>query len=180
VTIHAGNPYAAAARDPVREVRGRLVAPVTIWTAREGRARVGWTISSVLIADGSPPEVVGLLDVDSDLEPALSVGAAFVVNLLGWQHRQLADSFAGLAPAPGGVFKRGAEWRSTEWGPVLADAPAWLGVRVAGDRLERAGWTRLVRGRIEHLELGPDAPDGLLAHIRGRYLGVAPPGRGER
>ena len=52
------------------------------------------------------------------------------VSLLGWQHRQLPDAFAGLAPAPGGPFPLGGVAGDPVRGPVLADAPGWLGATV--------------------------------------------------
>ena len=110
--------------------------------------------------------VVCLLDEDSDLAATLRPGAALAVSLLGWQHRSLADAFAQVMPAPGGAFRQG-EWTQTEWGPVLADAPGWLGARLTDDPEQRAGWTLLVRADIEHTETGPDEP--VLARYRGRY-----------
>jgi flavin reductase (DIM6/NTAB) family NADH-FMN oxidoreductase RutF len=110
--------------------------------------------------------VVGLLDEESDLAAALRPGAVLAVSLLGWQHRALADAFAQLTPAPGGAFRQGA-WTQTDWGPVLTDAPGWLGARVTDDPGQHAGWTLLVRAGIEHAETGPD--ERALAHYRGRY-----------
>jgi flavin reductase (DIM6/NTAB) family NADH-FMN oxidoreductase RutF len=166
VTIHGDYPFPTGERSPVRQFRGRMASPVSIWTCAAETGNVGWTLSSFLVADGSPAMVVGLLDEDSDLAAALRPGAAVAVSLLGWQHRALADAFAQVTPAPGGVFRQGG-WTKTDWGPVLTDAPGWLGARVTDDPEQRAGWTVLVRAEIEHTETGPDAP--VLAHSRGRY-----------
>jgi flavin reductase (DIM6/NTAB) family NADH-FMN oxidoreductase RutF len=132
----------------------------------DGR-RVGWTVSSLLVADGEPPELLGLLDEDSDLADVLPHSGSLAVSLLGAPHQFLADAFAGVAPAPGGAFRLGS-WRDTEWGPVLAGAPAWLGVRLARGVVERAGWTLLVRGTIEHAEVADEA-EAVLGYLRGRY-----------
>lgn len=140
--------------------------PVSIWTAaREGR-RAGWTVSSLVLADGEPPEVLGLLDEDSDLADLLDAGGAVAISLLGGSHRSLADAFAGLAPAPGGAFRLGT-WTETDWGPVVADAPGWLGARVS-DAQGKAGWTLLVRAEIEHVDVAANA-ENVLGHLRGRY-----------
>jgi len=151
----------------VRQFRGRMAAAVSIWTSGTGRDRVGWTVSSFLVADGEPAQVVGLLDEESDLADRIESGARFVVNLLGWPDRSLAEAFAGLAPAPGGVFRLGT-WEDTDWGPALSDAPAWLGARPLGGS-DHAGWGVLVRAEAEHAVTGPDPTDGLLTHVRGRY-----------
>jgi hypothetical protein len=180
VTIHSSHPFATPEpeRDPVRRLRGRMPAPVSVWAAGQGASRAGWTLSSFLLVDGEPAEVVGVLDEDSALAERLlsDAGGPLTVNLLGWQHRGLADAFAGVAPAPGGPFTLG-RWRDTGWGPVLEDTPGWLGVRLQSVP-ERAGWSLLVRATVEHLELGEDPADGMLGYVRGHYRAVGlDPGR---
>lgn len=170
VTIHQSHPFATPEpdRNPLRRWRGRMVSPVSVWTATDGSIRAGWTLSSFLVADGQPPEVIGVLDEESALAGLLLKPEATVaVSLLGWQHRRVADVFAEVMPAPGGVFTT-AEWQETEWGPVLADAPGWLGARVRSEP-DHAGWSLLIRAVIEHVEVGPEPPDGLLGYVRGRY-----------
>ncbi|MDN5770477.1 MAG: flavin reductase family protein [Microlunatus sp.] len=177
MTIHSDHPFLPpeGERSPLRRFRGRMIAPVSLWTAYVGARRVGWTVSSLLVADGPEPMLVGLLDPDADLTEALQPGDAdgrtVAVSLLGGQHRHLPDAFAGLAPAPGGPFRLG-EWRETPYGPVLADAPGWLGAQIAepGTTL---GWSTLVTARIEQVELG-DSDADLLGHLRGRYFSIAP------
>jgi flavin reductase (DIM6/NTAB) family NADH-FMN oxidoreductase RutF len=167
VTIHSEHPFLPPEgdRNPVRRLRGRLPLPVSVWTAARGGRPAGWTVSSMLVADGEPPELLGLLDEDSDLADLLHDGGTVAVSLLGGAHRPLADAFAGLAPAPGGAFRM-ADWTDTDWGPVLADGPGWLGARIT-DATGKAGWTLLVRAVIEHVEVA-DAAD-VLGHLRGRY-----------
>ena len=47
MTIHSGHPFAdGVPRDPVRQLRGRLVSPVTLWTAGDADRRAGLTVSS--------------------------------------------------------------------------------------------------------------------------------------
>ena len=178
MTIHAGHPFATPEpeRNRLRQWRGRMVAPVSVWAAGDQTSRAGWTLSSFLVADGEPPEVLGLLDEDSALADRLTAadpgrGATLTVNLLGWAHRGLADAFAGVAPAPGGPFTLGA-WQPTAWGPVLVDAPGWLGARLVGEP-QPAGWSLLVRAVVEHVELGPEPPEGMLGYVRGRYRAVS-------
>jgi flavin reductase (DIM6/NTAB) family NADH-FMN oxidoreductase RutF len=166
VTIHGEFPFPSGEANPIRRFRGRMPAPVSIWTCDRESGAVGWTVSSFLLADGSPAVLVGLLDEDSDLATALSPGGALAVSLLEWRHRALADAFAQLAPAPGGAFRQGT-WTDTAWGPVLADAAGWLGARVTDDPPEHAGWALLVRAVVEHVEVAADS--AVLTHVRGRY-----------
>ena len=170
VTIHSDHPFATPEpdRDPVRRLRGRLAAPVTLWTARDAAGdRVGLTVSSMLIADGEPSKALALLDPDSDLWEALEVTRTAAVQVLTWPHRRLADAFAGLAPAPGGPFRM-AEWDDTAWGPVLSDASAWAGVRLVDDEPRRLGWAVAVEAIIERVDIAGDAEP--LVHRRGEYV----------
>ncbi|HEY6593778.1 MAG TPA: flavin reductase family protein [Asanoa sp.] len=161
--IHTTDPFAApeAERSPVRRLRGRLASAVTLWSA-PGPA--GLTVSSTLVAAGDPARLLGLIDEESDLWEAARAAGRFAVTPLGSAHRQLADRFAGLAPAPGGLFA-GEGWTQTPYGPVPADASAWAGCRLDGGR--PYGWTLLVEAVIERVEIrGADEP---LVHYRGRY-----------
>lgn len=174
MTIHSDHPFLPPdnERSPLRRFRGRVVAPVSLWTAYAGDRRVGWTVSSLLVADGPEPTLVGLLDPDADLTEAIQLGDGepprFAVSLLSWTHRQLPDAFAGLAPAPGGAFRL-ADWRVTPYGPVVADAPGWLGATVLETRT--VGWSTLLTARIDQVELG-DTETDLLGHVHGRYLPI--------
>jgi 3-hydroxy-9,10-secoandrosta-1,3,5(10)-triene-9,17-dione monooxygenase reductase component len=163
MTIHSTDPFATPdeQRSPVRRLRGRLPAAVTLWTAP---APAGLTVSSTVIADGDPGRVLGLVDDESELWAAIEAAGRFLVVPLAPRHRQLAERFAGLMPAPGGLF-RAEPWTATEWGPVPADLASWAGCRL--DQARRYGWGLLVEGTIERVELGP--PEEPLAHHRGRY-----------
>ena len=164
VTIHAEHPFREPEPDPVRRFRGRVGGTVSLWTAGDERDRAGLTVTSFLVAGGEDPRVLALLDPDADLTERLLVSGRAVVQLLTWDHRDLAEMFAGTAPAPGGMFRQ-AEFVTTEWGPRLATASTWAGVRVEGEQV--VGWSTLVTTVVEHLEVGDDAEP--LRHHRGRY-----------
>jgi flavin reductase (DIM6/NTAB) family NADH-FMN oxidoreductase RutF len=166
VSIHPEHPFLPPEdeRDPVRRLRGRLGGTVTLWTAGEGTARAGLTVSSRMVAAGEPAHALALLDPDSDLAQALQDSTRCVLQLLEWRHRDVADAFAG-APAPGGPFTRGA-WEQSAWGPRLTDAPAWAGGRLVEAR--ELGWSLLVDVVLETVEVGAERDP--LEHRRGRYL----------
>ncbi|GAA3742883.1 hypothetical protein GCM10022225_28050 [Plantactinospora mayteni] len=177
--IHHTDPFATPERDrsPVRRLRGRLPAAVTLWTAYAETTATGdpgdpagLTVSSTLVADGEPGRLLGLVDEESELWAAASESGRFAVTLLGPAHRQLADRFAGLFPAPGGLFATD-EWTRTPYGPVPGGAGigGWAGCRLDGAR--EYGWALLVEATIETVELaGTAAP---LLHHRGRYRELA-------
>jgi flavin reductase (DIM6/NTAB) family NADH-FMN oxidoreductase RutF len=170
VTIHSGDPFATPEGDKsdVRRLRGRLAAPVTLWTSFAADGPAGLTVSSILVADGEPGRVLGLIDEEADLWAAAEESDRFAVTPLTPADRQLADRFAGLTPAPGGLFATG-DWTPTAYGPVPAGRTTWAGCRVESRR--RCGWALLVEAVIETVEAGPDPIP--LVHYRGRYRDVA-------
>lgn len=164
MTIHSTDPFATP-ESPIRRLRGRLAHPVTLWTA-PGPA--GLTVSSAIVADGDPGRVLGLIDEESDLWAAAEQSGRFAVTPLGPADRQTADRFAGLLPAPGGLFAAG-EWVFGAYGPVPAAAATWAGCRLVEAR--PCGWALLVEGVVEQVEAGAGAAP--LIHYRGRYRELA-------
>jgi flavin reductase (DIM6/NTAB) family NADH-FMN oxidoreductase RutF len=165
VTIHSTHPFADPEPDPVRRLRGRLGGAVSLVTAGDGSDRAGLTVSSLMVANGDPARVLMLVDPDSDLADEVGRTGRAVVQLLAWPHRDLAEAFAGTAPAPGGPF-RAAEFEATTWGPRLVEAETWAGVAV--ESVAEVGWSRLVTGVIESLTVGAD--DDPLVSRRGRWV----------
>src|SRR5256885_7476732 len=149
MSIHHTDPFATPEgdRSPLRRLRGRLASPGTLGPA-PGPA--GLTMSSTLIVDGRPGRILGLVDDESELWAAIEDAGRFAVLPLRPEHRQLADRFAGLMPAPGGLFANG-DWRGTHLGagPTPPGAgggrrrgtppPVRRGVVRRGPRPDRAG-----------------------------------------
>ena len=169
MTIHPDHPFlpSESERSPVRRLRGRLGGAVSLWTTGEGARRSGLTVSSLMIADGEPACVIGLIDPDSDLWEHLVADRVAVVQLLAWEHRAVADVFAGVAPSPGGPFRSGS-FSQTPWGPLLEGATTWAGVRLSERDPDEVGWSVLAQARIEHVEIGQEGHP--LVHRRGRYV----------
>jgi flavin reductase (DIM6/NTAB) family NADH-FMN oxidoreductase RutF len=167
VTIHSGHPFPTP-DDPVRRLRGRLGGTVSLWTSGDDAERAGLTVTSWLVAGGEPGRVLALLDPDADLTELLLETGRGVVQLLSWADRDLADAFAGTAPAPGGPWRM-AEWADTDHGPRLGTAATWALVSV--ESAVEVGWSRLVTCTLDELVVG-DEPEPLV-HRRGRY---GPPG----
>jgi flavin reductase (DIM6/NTAB) family NADH-FMN oxidoreductase RutF len=164
VTIHDEHPFVDPEPDPLRRFRGRVGGTVSLWTSGAGLARAGLTVTSYVVAAGDQARVLALLDPDADLAARLVDTGTAVVSLLAWEHRDLAEMFAGQAPAPGGLFRQ-AEFEDTTWGPRLTSAGTWAGVRLEGQ--QEVGWSTLVTTLVEHLEIGD--VDDPLRHHRGRY-----------
>ena len=172
MTIHPEHPFRDPEGDPVRTLRGRLGGAVTLWTSGDKDSvgsRAGLTVSSVMVAGGEPGRLLALIDPDSSLHDVLEETGRGVVHLLRWEHRDLAEAFAGQMPAPGGPFTTG-EWEQTEHGPRLVTAVSWATVET--ESFSSVGWSDLVVVRMVDVVIGED--DSPLEHRRGRYL--RPPG----
>jgi 3-hydroxy-9,10-secoandrosta-1,3,5(10)-triene-9,17-dione monooxygenase reductase component len=167
--LHYGDPWAGppGARDPFRRLRGHLVLPVTVWLAdgAPGAGPAGLTVSSLVLAQGDPPMLAGLVSPGSDLADALCMPPAqFVVHIVGASHRRLAQHFAGELPAPTELLAT----RVSPHGPVL---------EVLGDRIfcrvtssKDFGWSLLVEAEVEGVEVAGAAKP--LAWYHGTFHGL--------
>ncbi|HMR49013.1 MAG TPA: flavin reductase [Arachnia sp.] len=169
MTIHSNHPFLPPPeqREPTRRLRGLLPSPVSIWTSASGDRRDGWTISSMLVANGEPAEIVALIDEDSDWWSLFRRTGLATVNILGPGQGGISDVFARVAPSPGGPFRTGT-WEDGTHGPRLAGAAAWAGVALVSEDPEHAGWGLLVRARVEWIEIAQGVT--ALEHRGGRYL----------
>ena len=143
--------------------------PVSVWTARRASGiRAGITVSSVLVADGSPAEVLGVVDPLSAFCDAVGETGRFLVHLLASEQSHLADKFA--LRVPGDPFEDEA-LQSSAWGPALVN----VSTRVACTLLTSsdAGYGQLLRGRIDELELDARATQPLV-YYRGGYRTLRP------
>lgn len=154
-------------RDPVRRLRGRLVAPVTVWTAGSPSRGAGLTVSSVLVAQGEPARLLGLIDPTTAFWEAMREAGTFVVHVMAVADRQLAERFSEIRPPIRGQFD-GLDVSESPWGPVLAGRRPRAACRLAGT--STVGYAELVEAVIERLEL--DDVDDPLAYLHGGYRAV--------
>jgi flavin reductase (DIM6/NTAB) family NADH-FMN oxidoreductase RutF len=164
MTIHTSHPFADPDPDPARRFRGRIGGAVTLWTAGDDLERAGLTVTSLMVALGPTPSVLALLDPDADLTAVLRDTGRAVVQLLAWSDRQLAEAFAGTAPAPGGPFRQ-REFLTSDYGPRLASTTTWADVSLTGER--EVGWSVEVACSLDAVTIGDD--DEPLLHRRGRF-----------
>lgn len=168
--IHYENPFATPveAKTAGRSLRGRLAGPVTIWTARGPDGDFGLTMSSVLVADGDPPQILGLLSSTTDLYEVVADTKRFVLHVLERKDWKLADIFAGLRPNPGGPFA-GLSPEESDYGPVL---PSPVTAFCTVTSIESVGYHELIRATLDRLDAGP-LTDPLI-HFRGHYQSLTP------
>jgi 3-hydroxy-9,10-secoandrosta-1,3,5(10)-triene-9,17-dione monooxygenase reductase component len=161
------DPFATpmAEREPARRLRGRLAAPVTVWTAYDAAGEpAGITVSSVLVAEGAPPEVLGLIDPLSAFWDAAREVGRFLVQILAADQRSIAERFA--LRVPGNPFGE-VDLLPTPWGPAIDAASTRAGCAVTGST--DAGYAVLVRARIDEIVLD-DRTVRPLVYYRGAYL----------
>jgi flavin reductase (DIM6/NTAB) family NADH-FMN oxidoreductase RutF len=139
--------------------------PVTVWLAGAAGPGplVGLTVSSVLLAQGQPPLLGGLVGPLTDLAEAISgAGAAFVVHVLADGHQRLAKHFSGELPAPADLLAA----EPSPHGPLLKVVSERLLCRTRAS--QEFGWSLFVEAEIEHVT--PPAPAAGLAWYRGDFV----------
>lgn len=155
-------------RDPVRQLRGRLAAPVGIITAGDAETRCGLTISSLVVAEGDPALAYCLLGPSTEVLEAIEKTQRFVVHVCGTEHRALSDVFAGFRPTPEGPFTD-CDIIDTPHGPVMPG----FGSHVLCSLLEtrEESFSVLVTARIDEVVIH-ELADPLL-YFRGGYRSLA-------
>lgn len=153
------------AKDPARRLRGRLASPVTVWTAYgPDGSPTGITVSSILVVEGDPPSVVGLIAPLSDFWESATATKRFVVHVLESDQVLAAERFA--LRYPGDPFD-GVSVSVSEYGPVLDDV-ATRGLATLAAYSE-AGYGLIVRASLDAVE-SPPAGGPPLVHYRGSYF----------
>ena len=168
MTIHEDeHPFAdpETERDPIRRLRGRLAAPVTVVTSGGPGDRAGLTVSSIIVAEGDPPTVHFLCGPENDVWDRIVETGTFVVHVLEDDHAGIADAFAGIRPAPGGPF-RGLDVADSPHGPVITSIRTRASCRHVFHRELTAH--ALVEGAIESVAIHDMQRP--LSWFRGSYL----------
>jgi 3-hydroxy-9,10-secoandrosta-1,3,5(10)-triene-9,17-dione monooxygenase reductase component len=156
-------------RDPARRLRGRLAAPVTVWTTTTPSGRhLGLTVSSLLVAEGEPAMLVGLVGPLTDFWSGVQESRRFVVHVLGARDGPLAERFTGRDP--GDPFD-GVGVEETTWGPVLPGLATRAFCDLSG--FLEVGYSVLVRAEVSDTAID-DGPRPPLVYHRGRYRSLDP------
>jgi 3-hydroxy-9,10-secoandrosta-1,3,5(10)-triene-9,17-dione monooxygenase reductase component len=143
------------------------VVPVTVWTAGQLPGGAGLTVSLVLVAEGQPARLLGLIDPTSAFWETAQETGAFIVHVLAAGDRALAERFSEVRPPIRGPFE-GLEVAESPWGPLLGGSRPRVACRLAGST--PVGYAELIEGVIEQLEL-VDLEDPL-AYLHGGYRSV--------
>ena len=164
--IHDEHPFQdrPEQRDPVRRLRGRLAAPVTIVTAGGPATRTGLTVSSLSVIEGAPGVVQLVVGPTSDMWDVAATTGRFVVHVCRGSDRPIAEVFAGLRPSLGGLFS-GLDVTDGDHGPII-DALTERAHCQYVDRTE-IGYAGVITATITAIDTG-DLDDPLI-YFRGGY-----------
>ncbi|MNR91384.1 Flavin reductase (NADPH) [compost metagenome] len=144
----------------------RLASAVAVVSARgrDGGA-VGMAATSVTSLSMDPASLLVCVNRQAGLHACLFIGTRFNVNLLGVQHREVANAFGGRMARE---LRFGVgDWRPDDVGiPELADAQARISCEV--DRLVTYGTHSIVIGAVRSVSVsGAVQP---LIYQDGQYL----------
>lgn len=144
-----------------RQVLGHFATGLTVVTAMEEGAPVGFTCQAFTSLSLDPPMVALAPAKTSTSWPRMARAGAFCVNILADDQEAIGRAFA----KPGGDKFNGLAWHLGEAGtPVLDGVLAW--VECALGEIHDAGDHELVTGRVLRLGVGSGGP---LLYYRGGF-----------
>lgn len=108
-----------------------VASSVAVITTGTGALRTGFTATSLSSLSMEPPRLTIAINRSSSSYPVLKESGIFAINLLGPDHVQIAENFAGKTGRTGVGRYEGARWTTLESGAaILADANVAIDCRV--------------------------------------------------
>ncbi len=152
----------------LKEALRTLGGGVSVITAGEGEWRSGATVTSATALSIDPPRMLVSLNRSSSTWPVVDRFRHFAVNVIGAEHKDIANRFAGVGGLRGAERYHGAEWtRLASGAPVLETAAAALDCEVE-EAIERHSHV-IVIGKVLAIRLGRG---NSLLYQNGRYHSV--------
>jgi flavin reductase (DIM6/NTAB) family NADH-FMN oxidoreductase RutF len=162
----SGPTFVEADVDTFRAAMRCLASGVCLVAHSVGGAPAGMTATAVASLSLDPPTLIVCLNRAASTYAGLARGVAFGVSVLGADHRELAERFAGRAGAEGAERFREGRWLVPPSGaPLLGEALAAFDCEVE-DIVERHTHG-IVIGRVRRAAAG--AGGGALVYWRGGY-----------
>jgi len=149
-----------------RAAMRQLASGICLVTHSVGGERAGMTATAVASLSLDPPTLIVCVNRAASIYAGLTPGAALGVSVLGADHREFAERFAGLTGEEGAERFREGRWRISPNGtPLLLDALAAFACEV-DDVVER-NTHAIVIGRVKHAAVASGG--GALVYWRGGY-----------
>lgn len=159
--------------DDFKQGMRRLAGAVTVVTTGIDEHIAGLTATAVCSLTASPPRLLACLNINGASFDLLSRHGRFCVNVIGEEDRRVAETFAGLRPAPeGGKFATGDWHHEEDRSPRLRSA--LVAFECAVHSLTLLSTHCLAVGDVIAVHVTPNASAPLLYHD-GRFsaLGVS-------
>lgn len=153
-----------------REGMSRLAAAVNLITTDGPEGRHGMTASAVCSITDDPPTLLVCVNRTNRSHDLFNGNGTICVNVLGGQHREIANAFAGR----GGTERFGAgHWTTLATGaPALEEAVASFDCRIV-ERVS-VGTHSVFYARVEAVKLGTAAPESLVWFARAYHVLPSP------
>lgn len=149
----------------LKEALRRLGGGVSVITAGDGAERTGATVTSATALSVEPPRMLVSLNRSSSTWPVVERYGHFAVNVIGADHQDVANRFAGIGGLRGAERYVGSEWtRLASGAPVLEGAVAVLDCEVE-EAIERHSHVILI-GRVLSIRIGDGSS---LLYQNGKY-----------
>ena len=162
----SGPTFVEADVDTFRAAMRCLASGVCLVAHSVGGAPAGMTATAVASLSLDPPTLIVCLNRAASTYAGLALGVAFGVSVLGADHRELAERFAGRAGAEGAERFREGRWRiSPNGAPLLRDALAAFACEV--DAIVERNTHAIVIGRVK--DVAAVSSGGALVYWRGGY-----------
>lgn len=157
--------HAQSLRDAMRHVAGG----VSVITAGIGADRTGLTVTSAVSLSIDPPTMIICVNRGASSWPVIQKHRHFCVNILGHEHRAVAERFSGRDGIKGPERYDGASWTTlVTQASVLDGAVAAIDCEVE-EFIERHSHA-IVIGAVKAVRVNGGAP---LVYGHGRYGGFA-------
>ena len=142
---------------------------VTVVTSALGKQRAGMTVSSFTSVSLEPPLVLICVFLGTETCNLIEESGVFAVSVLGAEHAQLSNQFAGFSELPEGAdrFYNVATTTAESGCPILADSIAWVDCKVHS-QLD-AGTHRVIIGEVLAAQFDTEQPAPLIYFNRGYH-----------
>ncbi|KQQ59788.1 flavin reductase [Rhizobium sp. Leaf311] len=152
----------------LKEALRTLGGGVSVITAGDGAERTGATVTSATALSVEPPRMLVSLNRSSSTWPVVERYGHFAVNVIGADHQDVANRFAGIGGLRGAERYVGSEWtRLASGAPVLEGAVAVLDCEVE-EAIERHSHVILI-GRVLSIRIGDGSS---LLYQNGKYYAL--------
>ncbi len=161
-----GPAFVEADGDAFRAAMRHLASGVCLVTHSVGGARAGMTATAVASLSLVPPTLIVCVNRAASTYAGLTPGVAFGVSVLGADHREFAERFAGRTGEEGAERFREGRWLIAPHGaPLLGDALAAFACEV--EEIVERNTHAIVIGRVKRAAAASGG--GALVYWRGGY-----------